>query len=252
MGKHSRGGPVRLQRHRVKVALLALIVVGELATIGVRGTFALMVSQTQNSSSAAAAGTMTLSTSSGSTTCRSWTGSGTPAANDNPGCGTLLSVGPYYPGQSSRIDVAVTNNGSLPSNLYLDSPPDANGNNCTPSLPGICDAVELTVQETASNYTTPITCFYPESSGTCSFAPFAPPSGGSCPLGSLTDFTVCQYSGGGAMMPLNQIAPGATRYFVLSFGLPTFTTPSTANQYQGETATFSLGWLLDQTYYPGF
>lgn len=235
---------------RLKVVLLSLLVIGELATVGVRGTFAAYNARTANAGNLAAAGTLTLAMQAGSSTCDSWTsGTGSSYQNTNSNCGTLpVTSTAQYPGQTTTVDLAIENSGSEPGTLSVYAPYVAP---CSPALPGICDATEFSLQETASNYTTPVACYYPSPGTSCAFADYSnPDSAHYCPTtGTLTDFTYCTYyvgGPGGQGLSLGTESGDTTRYFVLSFKLPYFSSPSVGNSYQGETATFSLTFELDE------
>ncbi|MHB1988042.1 MAG: hypothetical protein ACYCSF_08660 [Acidimicrobiales bacterium] len=221
-------------------AIMSLLLLVELLALGVRGTYASYNSETNNPGNSIASGTLSLSTTTSSTTCESWGGSvGTPSANVNPNCGTLaVTGGPFYPGQSTTVSVQVRNAGSLAAgdlSMFAATP-------CSPS-PGICDAVEFYVEETNSAGT-PIACYYPvASSGACSFDSFSSPGA----PGTLTDFTnVEYYDSADRLLLTGGLAATTTRYFVLGFKLPTFTSASVGNQYQATTATTDLTWYLDQ------
>lgn len=73
--------------------------------------------------------------------------------------------------------------------------------------------------------------------------------------GTLTDFTYNDFFASNARLYLGPIGAGATRYFLLGFLLPTASSPSLGDDYQGSggsaAATFDLTWHLDEQAQPG-
>lgn len=306
--------------------LLALVIVGEVAVVGVRGTYASYNGALVNPNSSAASGTVTLATSVGGAVCDSWGGNvGVPADNLNPSCGAMaVSAGPLLPGESSESLATVTNSGSVFANdlsVYAATPcfpaePPA-GTSATPSA---CDAIEFSLQEvgtpvtlasatltngtstvsapsfngvvagmlvigagipadttvtqvstnaaTLSNdvfvpsgtsttealqFASPVSCYYPTSASLCRFATneftSALDGGQAAELageGTLTNFTYYNYYDASDCLNFGGVPASADRYFVLSYGLPTASTPALGNDYQGGTAKFTLTWYLDQ------
>lgn len=226
---------------RRRALLVSAIVVVELAAIGVRGTFAASPfwSEATNPASSVASGTLNVATTAGGVTCNSWTGGG---ASGNAGnCSVSITGGPFKPGQWTTVDFTVKNTGSLPAgdlSLYMEA--------CSPSSTGICDAVELYVEETDSTFTTPTECWYPTpaTASACAFEPFSTAGG----AGTLTDFTNTYFSTSTGLVLSGgppDLAANSSRYFVLGFELPTFSSDSIGNPYLGATATFDLEWSLN-------
>lgn len=317
--------PAHLRRrpHRI---LLALVIVGEVAIVGVRGTYASYNSVLVNPNSSAASGTVSLETAAGGAACDSWGGSvGAPVDNLNPSCGAMaVSAGPFLPGQSTESLVTVTNAGSAFANdlsVYATTPcspaePPAG----TSATPAACDGIEFSVQEVgapvtiasatltngtstvtaasfsgvvanmvavgtgipadttvsavsansvtlskdvqvangtstteAVQFASPIACYYPTSATRCSFATSEFTSavdGGQATelagVGTLSNFTYYDYYDASDCLNFGALPASADRYFVLSYGVPTASTPGIGNDYQGGTAKFTLTWYLNQ------
>jgi hypothetical protein len=148
-----------------------------------------------------------------------------------------------YPGVLQQAKLTLTNDGSVrdrvPPSLYLYMPSCTKVD--TPSIPAYAhlggDPCALNgpifyVQETQSDFTTAVTCWYPSTATTCPTT------------GSLFDF----WSNNGYTEPAFGLAmgngpkQGATRYFVVATELPA----NASNTLQGEAATFQLGWYLQE------
>jgi hypothetical protein len=151
-----------------------------------------------------------------------------------------------YPGVLQKATFTLTNDGSIKSvtgpNLTFFMPSCTKV--ATPGVPGYAnlggDPCALNgaifyVQETQSDFTTTDSthhCWYPSTANTCPIT------------GSLFDFWSNQgYNDAVFGLPMgtgpNQ---GATRYFVVGTELPA----AASNTLQGESATFRLGWYLQQ------
>ena len=252
-----------MTRRHFKKLLASLILIGALGSITTGGTYAILTSDTQNASSVVASSTLTMSNTSGATTCTSQSGSTNTVTS---GCAQLFTTATLqYPSTLATVNVQVTNTGSAPGwDLGLSMPGATAGAGCsmstTPSAAVIgggnpCGASGdlFYVQETQSNFTTPVHCWYPAGGTTCSIA------GG----GTINAFSTSYYFNGtcspgcnngpklnlgndASTSPATQyaLAPSAsqtasTRYFVIGVQ------EGTSNTLQGETATFSLLWHLD-------
>jgi hypothetical protein len=148
-----------------------------------------------------------------------------------------------YPGVVQQAKYTLTNDGSIRSNtapsltFYMPSCTKVD----TPSIPAYAhlggdpcatNGAVFYIQETQSDFTTAVKCWYPSTTTTCPLT------------GSLFDF----WSNQGYTAPAigltagNGPNQGATRYFVIGTEEPT----NASNTLQGESATFQLGWYLQQ------
>ena len=266
-----------MSSNTIKKLLLSLIVVGVLASFTARGTFAVFNSSTRNPASIATGSILMTNSVGGGSNCYS----DLTAANKNvnTGCTQPFSTTTLYPILSSTAptppqttvayaDITITSaglpvstNSTLPATLMLYMPNcDASnnatagaylggGNPCCPGdafgagvLPasvGNCPttpshSLDFFIQEyTSSAFTTPVSsCLFPvQSSTTCTFL----------------DDTLGQFFGNyhdtTHYFSLGSIAAGATRYFRIGVAEPI---DNTSNSLQGETATFSLYWHMEQ------
>lgn len=206
--------------------LIAALLLAELLSLGVGGTFASYTSETNNPGTSVGTGTLTLSTTNNSVTCNSYTA----ADNNNTGCGSLNLSGLLYPGQSVTASVSVKNSGSLPGNLSTFSLAG-----CSPAL--LCSEAQFFLEQTNSSGGSP-NCIYP-----------TPTSGSPCAFSStatLADFANNTYYDSADALSLGSIAAVTTDYFVLGFYLPTFSSSSVGNPYQGTSTTLDLSWFMSQ------
>jgi len=246
-----------VRKRTLKKILLSLIVIGGLGSITTGGTYAVFQSDTTNGSSAIASGTLTMSNNVGATTCNSKDGTGNSVST---GCATLFTTATLqYPGAVAKANITLTNTGSVPGYALSVSMPGATaGAGCTESPSGTSGAVIggghpcgstgdfFYIQETASDFTTAIHCWYPSGAGS------------TCPTtGTLYNFAQNYYYDPGVNLapkldlrldtatntqyplpPSN--SQTAHRYFVVGV------LENTAdNTLQGENATFSLLWHLE-------
>lgn len=206
--------------------LVAGLILAELASFGIGGTFASYTSQVNNPASSLGTGTLTLSTTSGTATCSSYTA----PDNADSSCGsmTLSPAGPFFPGQTSTVSVTVENTGSLPGALSAFSLLGC-------SSLTLCGEVELYVEETNAAGT-PIACYYPSAGTSCSFSS----------TGTMNDFANNTYYDSFDALSFGSVGAVTKRYFVFGFYLPTFSSPAVGNQYQGLSAEMDLSWYLSQ------
>jgi hypothetical protein len=258
----------------IKKLLMSLIVVGVLASFTVGGTFAVLNGQSANPNNSIASGSILMANSvGGGASCYS----DLTAANNNvnTACTQPFSTGLLYPITSSAppvppqttvayADMTITSAGlplvggnptasSLPATLMLYMPNcDASTttgagytggtNPCCPGLvsglPGSVGAcptgsLDFFIQEyTSSAFTTALSsCVYPySSSSACTFQ--------SDTLGNFFGL----YHDNTHYFTIGSIAAGATRYFRIGMAEPI----NASNNLQGETATFSLYWHMEQ------
>lgn len=227
-----------------KKLLLSVIAIGMLASITVRGTYAVLTSESSNRASGIASGTLTFSNTVGSgTACLSQNGT----SNVNAACDVLLAATPlWYPvsspptaGQASVTNLTIKDTGSLPASKLSIYMPSCSGGTTTgapvnPSPINPCSTpqgLDFYVQETDSTFTTPTTCWYPVfAAGACSVTD-----------GTLGSF-VATYAAATTALSLGS-GPAAmgTRYFQIGIAEPV----AAGNGLQGQTATLALTWHMD-------
>ena len=229
----------------LKKLLLSFIVIGALASITTGGTYAVLRSDTGNTASSIASATLTMANTANATTCNSK--DGTSNANTS-GCGVLFTTASLqYPGLLTKANVKVTNTGSAPGYDLGLSMPDAT----VGAVIGGGDPCSATgdlfyVQETQSDFTTAVHCWYPAGGTTCAIG------GG----GTLNGFATTYYYDPGvnvaSKLDLGLDSTSTTRYALPPSSSQTTSRyfvigvqEGTSNTLQGETATFSLLWHVD-------
>lgn len=255
-----------MSRRTFKKLLASLILVGALGSVTTGGTWAILTSDGENATSVIASSTLTMKNTDGTTTCTSQSGSTNTVTS---GCPQLFTTSTLqYPGTLATAHVTVTNTGSAPGyDLGLSMPGASAGAGCssstTPSATVVgggnpCGSTgdSLYVQETQSDFTTPVHCWYPSGGTTCTS-----PGGG-----TLYNFAANYYFNGTCSAGCNNgpkldlgndtSASPATQY-----ALPPSANQTSSSRYfvvgveengsdntlQGETATFALLWHLDST-----
>jgi hypothetical protein len=214
-----------LSRRWPYFVILALLL-AELLSLGVGGTFASYTAETNNPGTSLGTGTLTLATTNNSVTCNSYTASD----NSNTGCGSLTLSGQLYPGQSVTTAITVKNTGSLPGALSTFSL-----SGCSPAL--LCGEAQFFLEETNSSGGSP-NCYYP-----------TPTTGVPCAFSSsdtLSDFANNTYYDSADALALGTVPAVTTEYFVLGFYLPTFSSATVGNQYQATSTTLDLSWFMSQ------
>lgn len=255
-----------------KKLLMSLIVVGILASFTVGGTFAVFNGKTKNVASIATGSIVMANSVGGGSNCYS----DLTAANKNvnTSCTQPFSSGLLYPITTSTppstptgvayADVAIKSaglplSGGLPTASTLTSTLELYMPNCDPTptpgagysggtnpccpglasgLPGSvgnCPAgsLDFFIQEyTDATFTTPMpSCLFPASGSACTFTDDQ--------LGNFFG----NYHDNGHYFPLGSIGAGSSRYFRIGVAEPI---DNTSNSLQGETATFSLYWHMEQ------
>lgn len=241
----------------LKKVILSLLTIGLLGTVAAKGTNASVRGESTNARNSVATATLTFSNAVGAgSACGSETNA-TPN-NNKKTCDVLISGGTLrYPGDVITTKVKIKDTGSIdglalelsiPSGTTtVTSGAGAYANGGDP-ITGICNTgtsdpcssggLEMYVQETASDQTTPLTngCLFP-----------GPDNG--------TDATDCLATNGGTTSPwLEDSVPGLialpcwdlgrgpsaqqTRYFTIGVRLP----DNADNRLQGETGSFTLAW----------
>ena len=220
-------------KQRTKIVLSALVLVGVLGAVGV-GTFATFTAQAQNPGNVFADGTLVLSNKVGSgTTCFS-TGGGSTDSNSNSGCDQLFNLSAKKPGDSGSANLTVKNEGSIAASaLKVFTTACTNADASGESYHGTglpCSAIDLTVQEYDSTFTTPGTCVY---------------GGASCAFDDTKTLAAFQSSYNTSTNGLaigSGLASGASKYLKVSVKLPS----SAGNSYQGRQATADFTWYAEQ------
>lgn len=263
-----------MRSRTIKKLLLSLIVVGVLASFTARGTFAVLNGSTNHPGSSIASGSILMTNSvGGGSNCYS----DLTAANKNvnAGCTQPFSTGLLYPITTSTppatpqttvayADMTITSAGlpvstssTLPATLmvympncdasnnatagaYLGGtnpccPGDAFGAGVLPGSVGNCPtgSLDFFIQEyTSSAFTTPMSsCAYPVQASSCTFLD-----------DNLGNF-FGNYHDNTHYFSLGLIAAGATRYFRIGVSEPI---DNASGSLQGETATLSLYWHMEQ------
>lgn len=166
------------------------------------------------------------------------------------GCDGMYSTSVLnYPGVVQKAQITLTNDGSIDAtSLWLWMPiiPGTSvscqkvdtpgipayahlaGDPCASSNVASGAGVIFYVQETQSDFTTNVKCWYPSTAT-------------ACPLtGSLADFAANNYDSADFISMGSGPTHGNSRYFVVGTEFPT----NASNTFQGESAQFSLDWHL--------
>lgn len=238
-----------MSRKRVKQYLMLLCVIGLVSVASGSGTFASFTAETTNPGNTFASGTLYLhDTPNGGTTCTSESATTSPNFNINPGNGSngdncaAFFTNASFTGGAVTAHLALNNAGTIPSSdIKFDVPSCSfssnSGSTGSSTLFGTaptCSQMYLTIQETASNYTTNVYCAYgTDSSGAC-----AAPSN-SFTLASPSSLTnLLTTSAANATL-----AAGATRYYVITVSPGGV---ASDNSMQNRLLTFALTWHIDQ------
>lgn len=221
---------------RTKKVLVALLVLGALATVGV-GTYATFNAQTTNPNNGFTTGTLVLSDKQ-TTTCFS-AGATAQIANNNvnSACDSVAFLALGKPGDAGTANFTLKNEGSINGATGL----TLQASNCADTHVGayyadptgnpLCGALGVQVQDYTDNtFTTPVAnhCVYPASSTqTCAA------QGTFGTLGGLAASATT------VKAPLNA---GSSVFEQLTVSLPS----ATGNGVQGLQSSFNLNWVLTQ------
>ena len=218
-----------MSKKRFKQYLMLLAVIGLVAIASGGSTFASFSAETTNPGNVFATGTLYLhDTPNGGTTCTSEAATTGPNFNINPGDGsngagcTALFVNKDLSQGATTAHIALANAGSLDSTHFQfkvsnctwgdnSQGPAGNIHLTFIAPPANCNGIYVTIQETQSDYTTPVYCAYgTNSSGSC-----AAPSN-SFTLGGATGWTNFLTTGGNPAQ-LNKVGGTTpTRYYVIT------------------------------------
>lgn len=166
------------------------------------------------------------------------------------GCDGMYSTSVLnYPGVVQKADIQVANDGSIDATsmqLWMPIIPGTSvscqkvdtpgipayahlgGDPCASSNVAAGAGVIFYVQETQSDYTTAVKCWYPSTATTCPLT------------GSLADFAANNYDNADFISMGSGPTHGNSRYFVIGTEFPS----NASNTFQGESAQFSLDWHL--------
>ena len=230
-----------MSKKRVKQYLMLLTVIGLVSIASGSGTFASFSAQTTNAGNTFAAGTLFLhDTANGGTVCTSESQTTGPNFNIDPaGCGILFTANLSQGAATAHL--ALMNNGSLASTDLLAGVPTCSwskNNGASPtfiSLPGNCSGVDVTIQETQSDYTTNVYCAY----GPSTTQPACDAPNNTATLDNMKTASQQLLTTTGASTTL---AAGATRYYVITVD------PSgvgSGNALQNLKLTFDMSWHVD-------
>jgi predicted ribosomally synthesized peptide with SipW-like signal peptide len=230
-----------MSKKRIKQYLMLLTVIGLVAIASGSGTFASFSAQTTNAGNTFAAGTLFLhDTANGGTTCTSESQTTGPNYNIDPaGCGILFTADLSQGAATAHL--ALNNAGSLASTNLLASVPNcawsktAGGSPTFITLPTDCTGVNVTIQETQSNYSTNVYCAY----GPSTAQPACDTPDNTATLDDLKTASQQLLTTGAANAVL---AAGATRYYVIKVDPSSV---GTGNELQNLTLTFDLTWHID-------
>jgi hypothetical protein len=222
--------------NKVKRLLVGVLAVGALTALLGAGTFATFDATTSNSSTFQS-GTIVLSNSvNGGSACLSTTAGVAIAAANSANCQALFSSTNQKPGDTATADLTLVNTGSIDAttlSLFAggacanSSAPDANGNFGSGNL---CTQLQMTVQETLSDFATSTGsgCIY--GGAACAF------SASDTPGDFGTNHQV------GSAFSLGALNAGSTRYFVIKVSFPS----SSNNSFQGSKDSLVLDWNAAQ------
>ena len=221
-------------KQRTKIVLSALVLLGVFGAVGV-GTFATFNAQAQNPGNVFADGTLVLSNKVGSgTTCLSTGGGTNTDTNSNSSCDQLFNLSAKKPGDSSSATLTLKNEGSIAASalkVFTTACTNANASSETYHGTGLpCSAIDLTIQEYDSTFTTPGTCVY---------------GGAACAFDDTKTLAAFQSSYNTSTNGLaigSGLGAGASRYLKVSVQLPS----SAGNSYQGRQATADFTWYAEQ------
>jgi hypothetical protein len=232
--------PATGQTSLVRKLLLTLMIVGASgSTIGA-GTFASYNATTRNNAANFDTAYLALSNKTGTNTaCFSY---GTLSAgafsngNDNPSCDSVFTSNNtnVKPGDTAAtVNFTMTNASDVTvSALKLYRSVCTAGNSGAVNGTGNpCDALAITVQETQSDHTTPIRCWFPTQTA------------GSCAMTADDNITDLNVAASPLTVTTGSLAVNAAKYYVFTVQLPSSASDSTI---QGRSAAFSLTWQLEQ------
>jgi predicted ribosomally synthesized peptide with SipW-like signal peptide len=232
---------------KVKPILVGMLILGAIALAVPGGTFATFNAATSNSASVTSGTLLLGNTVNAGTECFSTSASGAPptatiTAGNSNACTALFAA-------------TVNPTGSTQANLTLKNEGNLNAATSTLTATACVSALNpITVNGTAfsgDNVATPLCTILEAVVAEVSTSGGTTLAGSGCVYGvagGLVPVTNCQYgvakplSGLPASTALGAFNAGVTRFFVVGVNFP----DTTDNRYQGQKATVSLTWTLNQ------
>jgi predicted ribosomally synthesized peptide with SipW-like signal peptide len=239
----------------IKQLLFYVLIAGAVSMAGgSQGSFASFNATTTNPNNTFATGTLVLSdTVNAGTACLS-TGGGTTNTNSNT-CATAFNLAVQKPGQSGTTHLTIQNAGSIDAasfKFYSTACADANAAAETYHGTGsLCGDLEVYIQQTKSDFTTPLACIYgggaalaghPDTaSTTCSFNATYTPTNLATTFPSAASAAALTYDGTTPGLPV----ANSTAYFVVGIKMPNGAAGAD-NSFMGRQASMDLNWYIEQ------
>lgn len=236
-----------MSRRRLKQYLMLLTAVGIIAVAASgSGTFATFNAEVTNPGNTFAAGTLFLHDTNGSTTCTSESATSGPNFNVNPGdgtngnqCATLFNAD--LAGGVQTAQLALQNAGTLSSSdltfkvasCTVGTNQSQTGSTVTFGSAPTCGNLDITIQETQSDYSTHVYCAY----GPATTQPDCDTPNNTVTLASASSFQQLKTTGNANAT----LSPSQTRYYLISIK-PDVTSDNTL---QNRKVTFGLTWHID-------
>jgi predicted ribosomally synthesized peptide with SipW-like signal peptide len=225
--------------------LIAVVLIGAVASTAGAGTFASFNATTTNSSGTFQTGTIVLSnTKTGGTgTCFSYGASATSFSNGNANaCDSLFTFSSNNKPSATVYSVNLTMQalGTINASAFKVYASTA----CASTNDGgsyhgngdLCSFLKISIQEYDSGFSTPTSsCVFPVSAGASCAA---------TPAGGLDTFS-STYTSSGAL-GLGTMNATTSKYYKVSLALPNNATGGFENAIMGKQASFALGWVLEQ------
>jgi hypothetical protein len=232
--------------------LMAVVLVGALATATGSGTFATFNATTTNVATTFETGTLVLSNltdKASAATCYSTgmaSGSGSFSNGNTQGCDALFTTigANLKPGAATLVTkVTLKNEGDLTASalkVFASTPCTSaidaitgfhgNGDLCSSAT----GALRISIQQTDVNFTANTACIYPVGAGACA----SPPAGVLASLPST--------QAGGLTAGAGTMAPNDIRYYKVSLNFADSGVSGTENAMMGKKADFGLSWVMEQ------
>jgi predicted ribosomally synthesized peptide with SipW-like signal peptide len=221
--------------------LTSLLIVGLVSSVIGAGTFATFSAQVSNANNTFATGTLVLSNKVNAGTACLSTGGGTTDTNSNTACDQLFNLTARKPGQNGSAQLTIQNKGTIGAmslKLFANSAcaaADAAGETYH-GTGDPCTKVDLTIQQTQSDFTTPVSCVY--GGGTATACAFDTTK-------TLSTFRTA-YNSTANGIDLGALAAtgvtGDTKYFVVAVQLDS----AADNTMQGRKAAADFTWYAVQ------
>jgi predicted ribosomally synthesized peptide with SipW-like signal peptide len=230
-----------MSKKRIKQYLMLLTVIGLVSIASGSGTFASFSAETTNAGNTFASGTLFLhNTKQGNAACTSESHVTAPY-NVNGSCDILFN-GVAFDGTAQTAHLALNNAGTLDASALTFKVANCTvGDNSANTTSGTlfggaltCGDINITIQETQSNYSTNVWCAYGPDQAACGATT------NTYNLGGPTSLTALNTSPGPATAA--GLAHGNTRYYVIT--VQPNTLGGNGNQWQNRAASFDLTWNI--------